>query len=73
MCRFDIDKGEEVVITDGKVWEAVRASSSIPVIFTPMEWRGRNLVDGLLLNPYYPTKNVRDMGEIIMFLLMSSS
>ena len=57
----DIDKGEEVVITDGKVWEAVRASSSIPVIFTPVEWRGRNLVDGLLLNPI-PTKTVRDMG-----------
>jgi NTE family protein len=57
----DIDKGEEVVITDGKVWEAIRASSSIPVIITPMEWRGRNLVDGLLLNPI-PTKTVRDMG-----------
>ena len=57
----DIDKGEEVVITDGKVWEAVRASSSIPVIFTPVEWRGRNLVDGLLLNPI-PTKTIRDMG-----------
>ena len=57
----DIDKGEEVVITDGKVWEAIRASSSIPVIFTPVEWRGRNLVDGLLLNPI-PTKTVRDMG-----------
>jgi NTE family protein len=57
----DIDKGEEVVITDGKVWEALRASSSIPVIFTPREWRGRNLVDGLLLNPI-PTKTAWDMG-----------
>jgi NTE family protein len=57
----DIDKGEEVVITDGKVWEAVRASSSIPVIFTPKVWGGRNLVDGLLLNPV-PTQTARDMG-----------
>jgi NTE family protein len=57
----DIDKGEEVVISDGKVWEAARASSSIPVIFSPKVWRGRNLVDGLLLNPV-PTQTARDMG-----------
>ncbi len=57
----DIDNGEEVVIKDGKVWEAVRASSSIPVIFALAKWRGRNLVDGGLMNPV-PTKTVRDMG-----------
>ena len=57
----DIDNGEEVVIKEGKVWEAVRASSSIPVIFTLAKWRGRNLVDGGLMNPV-PTKTVRDMG-----------
>jgi NTE family protein len=57
----DIDNGEEVVIKDGKVWEAVRASSSVPVIFTLRKWRGRNLVDGGLMNPV-PTKTARDMG-----------
>ena len=57
----DIDNGEEVVIKDGKVWEAFRASSSIPVIFTLVKWHGRNLVDGGLMNPV-PTKTVRDMG-----------
>ena len=57
----DIDNGEEVVIKEGKVWEAMRASSSIPVIFTLAKWQGRNLVDGGLMNPV-PTKTVRDMG-----------
>ena len=57
----DIDNGEEVVIQDGKVWEAVRASSSIPVFFNVVKMRGRNLVDGGLMNPV-PTKTVRDMG-----------
>ena len=57
----DIDNGEEVVIKEGKVWEAMRASSSIPVIFTMVKWHGRNLVDGGLMNPV-PTKTVRDMG-----------
>jgi len=57
----DIDNGEEVVIHDGKVWEAVRASSSIPVFFNVVKMHGRNLVDGGLMNPV-PTKTVRDMG-----------
>jgi NTE family protein len=57
----DIDNGDEVVIKEGKVWEAVRASSSIPVIFQMVKWQGRNLVDGGLMNPV-PTKTVRDMG-----------
>jgi len=57
----DIDNGEEVVLNDGKVWEAVRASSSIPVVFALRNWRGRNLVDGGLMNPV-PTKTVREMG-----------
>jgi NTE family protein len=57
----DIDNGEEVVIKDGTVWEAVRASASVPVVFTVPKWRGRYLVDGGLMNPV-PTKTVRDMG-----------
>jgi len=57
----DINNGEEVVIKEGKVWEAVRASSSVPVIFNMVKWHGRNLVDGGLMNPV-PTKTVRDMG-----------
>jgi NTE family protein len=57
----DIDNGEEVVISDGTVWEAVRASASVPVIFSAPKWRGRYLVDGGLMNPV-PTKIARDMG-----------
>ena len=60
----DIDNGEEVVIKEGKVWEAMRASSSIPVVFTLVKWHGRNLVDGGLMNPV-PTKTVLDMGADI--------
>jgi NTE family protein len=57
----DFDNGEEVDIKEGKVWQAVRASSSIPIIFSLAKWQGRNLVDGGLKNPV-PTKTVRDMG-----------
>lgn len=57
----DIDTGEEVVIREGLVWRAVRASGSIPVIFTVAQWEGKHLVDGGLVNPV-PVSALREMG-----------
>jgi len=57
----DIRSGEEVVINDGSVLEGVRASISIPVIFTAVKWQDRYLVDGGLVNPV-PVSTVRKMG-----------
>jgi NTE family protein len=57
----DIWSGEEVVISDGSVLEGVRASISIPAIFTAVKWRDRYLVDGGLVNPV-PVSTVRGMG-----------
>ncbi len=42
----DICSGEEVVFTHGPLDKAVRASCSIPGIYTPVEMAGRQLVDG---------------------------
>ncbi len=57
----DIASGEEVVIRSGDVIEAVRASISVPGIFTPVRSNGRILVDGGLVNPV-PVSAVRAMG-----------
>jgi NTE family protein len=57
----DIVSGEEVVIRSGDVIEAVRASISVPGIFTPVRSNGRILVDGGLTNPV-PVSAVRAMG-----------
>ena len=57
----DIDTGEEIVIKDGLVVSAVRASISIPGIFLPVERDGKYLVDGGLVNPV-PVSVVRSMG-----------
>lgn len=57
----DIGSGEEVVIKRGSVWKGVRASASIPVIFTVAKWEGRYLVDGGLVNPV-PVSVLRAMG-----------
>ena len=57
----DIMTGEEVVIKQGLVWEGVRVSASIPVIFRVVKLQGRYLVDGALVNPV-PVSVLKEMG-----------
>ena len=57
----DIESAEEVIITDGSLIGAIRASISIPGIFTAANYQNRFLVDGGLLNPV-PVDVVRNMG-----------
>lgn len=61
----DIVSGEEIVIRSGDVIEAVRASISVPGIFTPVRSNGRILVDGGLTNPV-PVSTARAMGANIV-------
>jgi NTE family protein len=56
-----LNNGQEVVISEGDVIEAVRASISVPGIFTPVIRDDAVLVDGGLVNPV-PVNVVRDMG-----------
>ena len=42
----DVDSGEAVVLRDGSLRDAVRASCSFPGVFPPFVWNGRRLVDG---------------------------
>jgi len=57
----DIDTGEAVVMDRGSVVEAVRASISIPGIFTVVKRGDRYLVDGRLVNPV-PVSLAQKMG-----------
>lgn len=57
----DLATGTEVVIQEGDIIEAVRASISIPGIFTPLRKEGKTLVDGGLVNPV-PVSVTREMG-----------
>ena len=47
----DIQNGESVVIQDSDILTAVRASISIPILFSPVTIANRKLVDGGLVNP----------------------
>ncbi len=57
----DLNTGEAVVMDDGDLISAVRASMSIPGVFRPVEREGRVLVDGQLVNPV-PVSVCRALG-----------
>ncbi len=57
----DISTGKLYVINKGSLLEAVRASISIPIVFTPVKHKDIFLVDGGLVNPV-PIDVVREMG-----------
>lgn len=60
----DIKKVEEIVLDSGSVARAIHASMAIPGVFKPVEWRGRRLVDGGVLNNL-PVDVVKAMGADI--------
>lgn len=47
----DIANEKEVWINSGKLFDAIRASISMPLFFTPFRRRGVELIDGGVLNP----------------------
>ena len=57
----DLHTGDKVVMRDGDLLSAVRASMSIPGVFPPVERDGRVLVDGQLADPV-PVSVCRSMG-----------
>lgn len=57
----DLHSGEEVILRDGDVVEAIRASIAFPGLFTPLRSHGRLLADGGLVNPV-PVDVARQLG-----------
>lgn len=57
----DVLSGREVIIADGDLVAAIRASIAVPGIFTPARRRDDLLVDGGLVNPV-PVSACRAMG-----------
>jgi len=57
----DMQSGEAIVLRDGFLADAVRASMAIPGVFTPVELNGRILADGGMVQNI-PVETVRDMG-----------
>ena len=61
----DIVNGEEVLLEEGSLSMAMRASMSIPSIFQAVEYKDVLLVDGGILNNF-PTDVAKEMGADII-------
>lgn len=57
----DLERGEEILLNEGPLYAAIRASISIPGIYVPYRLHGKLLVDGGVLNRV-PADVVRKMG-----------
>ncbi len=61
----DLKNGEEVIFTEGPIYTAIRASISIPGVFEPVEYKGRVLVDGGVVDRV-PISILKNMGMDIV-------
>jgi len=61
----DLITGQAVVLHDGSLVQALRASMAIPGVFTPQEFNGKVLVDGGLVDNL-PTDVVRQMNADVV-------
>lgn len=62
----DLYTGEEVVFDRGKLFEAIRASISIPSLFRPVKYGLTTLVDGCIANCLPLNRVVRSEGDILV-------
>jgi len=68
----DLVTGGKVVLDSGDLAWAMRATMAAPLAFTPVEWEGKLLVDGGLIDPI-PVDVVKQMGADIVIAVNTSS
>jgi NTE family protein len=62
----DMKTGKEVVFTKGSLFEAIRASISIPSFYEPVQRDDMVLIDGGILNPIPFNRVKRNAGDILV-------
>lgn len=75
-CAFvatDIINSREVVFRQGKLFDAIRASISIPLCFEPIPYEGGLLVDGGLTNPFPLNRIARTEGDLLVGVNISGN
>ena len=61
----DIISGEPIVLREGEIVAAIRASMAIPSVFTPVLYNGHRLVDGGIVRNF-PVSEVKAMGADVI-------
>ena len=68
----DLLTGSEVVLDSGGLYDAIRASISIPSVFRPVHRDGRVLVDGGTVNPLPLNRVRREEGDLLVAVDVSA-
>ena len=69
----DIINGTERVFESGELYEAIRASVSIPTVFHPYLIDDHLFVDGAILNPIPVNRVPRSQGDLLVVVDVSSN
>ena len=67
----DWETGHEVVFRSGSLYDAIRASISLPAVFSPVRRDGMILVDGGIINPLPLNRVERRDGDILVAVNVS--
>ena len=62
----DIESGEEIILEEGSLPLAVRASSSFPTLFNPVELNGKLLLDGGVVNNFPVNRMIEKGMDVII-------
>ena len=62
----DINEEKDIWINSGRLFDAIRASISLPMFFTPHYYNGAHLIDGGVLNPVPIAPTFSDNTDITL-------
>ncbi len=68
----DIVNGKEILLNEGSLYDAIRASISIPTVFLPFNYNVMKLVDGGILNPIPVNLVKRHKDDILIVVNLGS-
>lgn len=60
----DIRNEKEIWLNSGRLFDAIRASISLPLLFTPFKYQGVDLIDGGVLNPVPIAPTFSDITDL---------
>jgi len=69
----DIENEKEIWINNGRLFDAIRASISLPMFFTPVRYKNTHLIDGGVLNPVPIAPTFDDHTDITLAVNLGGS
>jgi NTE family protein len=69
---FDLAQNKEIVFKEGSLYHAIRASISIPTVFTPVIYGNSVLVDGGVVNNIPINNSIRTKNDVLIAVYVNA-